>query len=216
MKRIFGLILALSILVLTVTAFVSCTEEEQIDFYGIIAASKPTKTTTYTVYTTADGESFSGEYVMQREGSNFIFDYEYERLRTVEEAVLEETDERIKVVSGVVYYRNGEYSTDGEAYRSSVPTVDAAKLNLKAEYLKDIVFSDSDRQLSASMTAENAVNVLGTDLAAEGDISITVITDGTYAREIMINYTTQSGATASIRTSYSYSPITLEFPSDAK
>jgi hypothetical protein len=72
--------------------------------------------------------------------------------------------------------------------------------------------SKDGRTLTALVTPENAAAVFGTDLATSGDVTLKLISNGTYITGLNVTYSTVEGAMVEINTSYSYNVITLEFP----
>ena len=74
------------------------------------------------------------------------------------------------------------------------------------------MLSEDGNSLTAEITPANATAVLGTDLAAEGNIAITATANGTYLTGITLSCTTKEGATVRIETSYSYNVLELVFP----
>lgn len=211
MKKSLCLIIALTLCLGCVMCLASCSEEPVRDIYAIAADLNPTRTTTFVEYTTKDGEKLNGEYVLEVEGGDSIFTYTYERFRTADEAIADGSSEPIKTIEGAVYCKDGKYSSDGVVWGSSpVPT--EIKFNLDKSKLSDINLSADGRTLTAVLTKEAAVDVLGTDLSAEDYLILTVTSNGTYLTGVTVICTTESGAEVTVRTSYSYNKITLEFP----
>ena len=212
MKKIISLILVCLSVFGCAGALASCTGNNTPEIYSIASSVSATRTVTYVEYTTASGEELNGEYIMDVEGNNSIFTYKYDRYRTTEEALTEGTADRIKHVEGALYYKDGKYSVNGEAWDAANPVAIEIKLNLDEELLNNTYVSKDGRTLTATLSPENAAKVLGTDLNAEGDISIEVLTNGTYLTSVNVFCNTVSGAEVVIRTSYSYNRIELDFP----
>ena len=210
MRKILSLVLALALIVSLALTVASC--KKTVSIYDIFDASTPTKATSVVTYTDSNG-AFEGVYVITSSGEDFIFDYSYQRLRTFDEALAEGNSETIKTVSGKLYYVGGTAVTVGDEFDSFVPAFDSAKLNLKEAFLSGVSYSDDGKALTATLSGANIAKVLGVDPLSEGDVSISVATDGTYARRFDVSYTTKSGATVLIKTSYSYNPVTVELPS---
>ena len=213
MKKTISVILALSLVLVCVFALGACKKNETA-IWGLAASASPTKTVTIVEYVTADGEQLNGQYTMQVEGDDSIFDFSYERFRTVADGYNDESYDRIKSVSGTVYYKDGLFSEDGDSWETGVPTALDLRFDLKEEYLTNVSIDETDTVLTAEITPDNVAKVLGTDLSASGNVSITVETNGASLTRVYISCTTDTGATLSIRTSYTYNPITLTFPSD--
>lgn len=177
-------------------------------------AADPTKITTLTEYKTSE-ETLNGRYVMEIEGGNSIFTYEYQRRAKVEEM---NEDGPIKTEAGTVYAKDGKYSTDGETWESQAPAASMPlTFAMTEECLQGATISEDGRTLTLTLTgAENITRVLGASVAesAKGAVSITVTTNGTHLTGVVISYAT-SGAEVNVETSYSYNNITLEFPGEA-
>ena len=215
MKRIISLILALSCIFALATSLVSCGGTTSArDIYAVARESEPTKIVTDVYYQDDNKQKLNGHYVMQIEGNNSIFEYEYNRYRTIEEGVTDGSYDRIKTVSGVVYFKDGKYSTDGEAWDSEAVTALDIKFDLKAEYLTGATVSADGTVLTATVTPENAKKVIGTDLSVgeNENVYIEVKTNGTNLTFITLTCNTAAGASLKIITSYSYNKLTLEFP----
>ena len=133
-------------------------------------------------------------------------------MRTTEEAKADGTDELVKKIDGILYYKNGKSMTEGSEFDSSLPAINLASFALRADKLDGISISEDGFVLTATVKAANAEDIFGVALATSGDISLRVETDATYARRISVSYTTASGAEVTIETSYQYAPVKLEFP----
>lgn len=173
------------------------------DVYDIAAESKPTKVTTEVNYVTADGDTLNGFYVTTVDGNDTQFEYEYQRLYTPAESVAEGTNDRIKNVSGVIYYRDGVYSGDQGEWKPGVGTALELKLNISEKLLKDIELNEDGTVLTAKLTPENAIQVIGTDIRAVEDIDLTVETNGVNLTMVTIHCYTQYGE-MTVRTSFTY------------
>lgn len=180
------------------------------DVYDIAESSKPTKITTEVSYSTMEGDSLSGFYVTKVDGNDTVFEYTYDRLYTPAESIADGTNERIKTVEGVIYYRDGVYYGDEEEWKPGTGTAMDLQFNLKKRLLKDIELNEDETVLTAKITPENAVEVLGTDLKAIDDIDIVVETNGVNLTMVTVSCDTQLGS-VTIRTSYTYNAQDL-FP----
>lgn len=219
MKKTLSLLLALALMLACVLTLVSCKDEEEApgpDIYALAASCNPTKTVTLVDYVTADGTTLSGDYIMEVEGNNSIFTFSYERLRTVEDGAVDGSHERVKTVEGTIYYKDGKFSTDGDTWESEAPSPSSVKFDLKAEYLTSVNINENGTALTAELTPENAVNVLGTNLGAKGNLKITVETNGVSLSRVIITCTTVDGASVTVNTTYTYNSISLTFPGDAE
>ena len=213
MKRIFGLILVLALAVSCVFAFASCKKEEAStkSIYDLVASAAPTKTVTLTDFVKGN-VTYQGEFIMSVEGNNSIFEFSYERPRTIPEGAIEETSNPIKTVEGVIYFKDGKFSEDGDQWTAEAPSTTIFSFDLKAEYLTGATTSDDGNTLTAEMTPENAVKVLGTDLQPQGNVKITVKTNGVSLSKVVLQYVTADGASVTIDTSYTYNNVVLVFP----
>ena len=176
----------------------------------IAASAKPTKITTVSAYVINDTEVYNGFYTMTVEGNDSIFDFSYERRATV----AEQADGMKVTVEGVVYYKDGLYSRDGEEWDSEAPSAIELDFNLDAALLDTYTVATNGNSLTATVTGENIKKVLGSQLGVDGAVTVTVITNGTYLSRIEVEYKTAGGATVSVDTTYTYDQITLEFPGE--
>ncbi|MBR5449171.1 MAG: hypothetical protein IKV43_04195 [Clostridia bacterium] len=213
MKRILGLILVLALAVSCVFAFASCKKDTATtkSVYDLVASANPTKTVTLTDYVKG-GVTYEGEFIMSVEGNNSIFEFSYERPRTVAEGAEEGTTNPIKTVDGVIYFKDGKFSEDGDKWTAEAPSTTLFSFDLKAEYLTGASITDDGKTLTAEMTPENAIKVLGTDLKPQGNVKITVKTNGVSLSKVVLQYVTADGASVTIDTSYTYNNVVLTFP----
>lgn len=218
MKKFISLLLTLVLAFSCFAVLTACKggEDEPADdsakICDTVKTSSPTKIVTVVTYTDAKGEDLGGKYTTMIQGEDSIFEYEYRRYRTPEEGVADGSTEPIKTLTGKIYYKDHTYSAEGDQWDASTAVSADIKLDLQLEYLTSPTVSEDGTTLTATLTSENATKVLGTDLAAQGEISITVVTNGTNLTGIVLSCTTKTGAEVIVRTSYSYNPIELEFP----
>ena len=216
MKRILGLILVLALALSCVFVFAACKKDDAEPtntktIYDLVASANPTKTVTLTDYVKGE-TTYEGEFIMSVEGNNSIFEFSYERPRTVEEGVTDETYDPVKTVEGVIYFKDGKFSEDGDKWTAEAPATTLFTFDLKAEYLTGAAITNDGKTLTAEMTAENAIKVLGTDLKPQGTVKLTVESNGVSLTKVVLEYTTVDGASVVINTSYTYNNITLVFP----
>lgn len=174
----------------------------------IVSESKPATVTTLISY---DGEDLlEGSYITKTDGTNSVFEYEYERYATIPEM----SEGRIKTVKGKVYYRDGQVSTtEGETWVSSdINQIVDFNLRIEENNFETYELSSDGKTLNGTLKPENSERVLGSAIAANGNIAVEIITNGFYLYYINISYTSANGATVSINTSYDYSPVTIEIP----
>ena len=205
MKRIVSLFLVL-VLALGSLCLSACKDEA--DIFDITKSSKPTKIITEVYY--KGNDSLNGRYEMTIEGGNSIFNYSYQRYSTLEEGL--DGHGRIRTLEGVVYFKDGKTSVDGDNWDSAAVTAVNINFDLRADYLTDATYTDDGNVVTATLTKENAKLALGTDLAAKESVSIEIKTNGTHLTFITLECETVSGANMKIVTSYSYNKISLEFP----
>ncbi len=173
--------------------------------------SKPTKVTTDVNYVTTAGDTLTGHYVTTTDGTNAIFEYYYERLATPAESLESDNYDRIISIEGVINYKDGRYySGDGEAWKPGTGTAFELKFNIDAEALKDVVLSEDATSFEAKVSREDLKSLIGTDINASGDATISVTTNGVNLTGIVISCSTTNGEIV-IRNSYTYNPQDL-FP----
>lgn len=215
MKKLLAVLLLLTVLV----CGSSCKRTPSISVgkptvYEIAASSKPTKVTTEVSYVTNAGDNLSGYYVTTVDGNDTVFEYTYDRLYTPAESIEDGTNDRIKTVKGVIYYHDGVYSGDQEEWKPGTGTALDLTLNIKKSNLKDISFNEDKTILTAKISPDKAVDVLGTNLNATTDIDLVVETNGVNLTMVTISCNTANGA-MTIRTSYTYNVQDL-FPEEAE
>ena len=207
MKKIICLLLAL----VCMFAVVSCGEGTvNAPIATIVSGNAPTKVTTLVSYVGA--KTLSGKFVntIDTANSKSVLEYEFDRYATVAEANAEGS---IKTITGKLYCKDGKVSsTEGGEFVDTVVTQAANfKLNLDERNFTTFVFTEDGNSVNATLAPENSASVLGTSVAANGDISISVVTNGKYLNRITIRYLSVDGASVSVDTSYTYTPVTLEF-----
>jgi hypothetical protein len=174
----------------------------------IIAGSKPATVTTHIAY---QGEDLlEGHYVTKTDGTNSVFEYEYQRYSTITEM----NKDRIKTVTGKIYYKNGLVSTtEGETWVSSeINQIVEFNLRIDEANFETYKLSKDGKTVTATLKSENSERVLGSELKSEGDINVEIITNGHYLYYVNVSYTSANGAAVTINTSYDYTPITVEIP----
>jgi uncharacterized lipoprotein YehR (DUF1307 family) len=200
MKKIICLLLA----VICVVGLVSCGEKAPVD--EIIEKSDPTKITTMVSYIGED--TLNGTYVNEIDGNKSKFTYEFERRALVSEM----NDGKIKTVSGAIYYKDGKISkNEGDSWEEVATGAGNYKLNLAKENFKSYEYTEDGNSVNAVLAEDKAQDVLGVAIDTDGDITVKITTNGTYLYGVDISYTSADGASVTIRTSYTYSPVTLDF-----
>ena len=201
MKKIICLLLALT----CVFTLFSCKKDKDLEkFVELVEASKPTKITTLTYYTVS-GTVYKGNYETVFDGENFEMNYSYERKKSVSEGSASDTDNKV-VESGVVYYKDGKYSEDGETWGAAPVDVNSITfvLDLSQDNLGEYTLSEDGYTLSTTVDAQTAAKVLGITINANDQgVKITVKTNGKYLTGVSVSYATAT-ATVSVDTSYTY------------
>ena len=214
MKKFVILLLVFSLLGLTSCGLlqkVGIGEPSEADVIAEIAnKSNPTKVTTKVDYLTNAGDKLEGWYETTTDGTNAIFVYEYDRLATPAESIESGNSDRIITSKGVINFNNGVYFGDEEEWKPGSGTAFDLKFNIDLDLLKDVVVNEDGNVLEAKVSAENLTAVIGTNLNALGDASITVSTNGANLTDITVTCTTANG-NITIRTSYTYNQQVL-FP----
>ena len=161
---------------------------------------------------TNSGDSLTGYYVTATDGTNVIFDFEYERLATPADSIAAGNFDRILPIEGTVYYKDGVYYGDVEKWKPGTGTAFDLKFNVDEELFKDVVLNEDATKLTAKISAENLKAFIGTDLNATGDATVTLETNGYNLTILEVACSTANGQ-LSIRTSYTYNVQDL-FPED--
>ena len=217
MKKFVLLILVLSLLVLPGCKLINKGngKDQGPDASGVFEIaqrSAPTKIITEVSYVTAAGDSLSGWYVTTTDGTNAIFEYYYERLATPEESIASGDFSRIVAAEGVVYYKDGAYYGDEEEWRPGTGTAFDLKFDVKESLFSDVVVNDVGTEISGKVSKENLKVLIGTDLNATGDATVTLTTNGYNLTMFTVACPTANGQ-LSIRTSYTYNVQEL-FPEE--
>lgn len=214
MKKFVIMLLVISILGLTSCGLlqkVGIGAPSEADLICEIAnQSNPTKVATEVNYLTSAGDKLIGYYETTTDGTNAIFKYYYERLATPAESVESGNSDRILSFEGTINFKDGVYFGDEEEWKPGAGTAFDLKFNIDTELLKDVVVNEDGIILEAKVSPENLPAVIGTNLNAVGDATITVTTNGVNLTAITVTCTTASG-TVTIRSSYTYNQQVL-FP----
>ena len=214
MKKFVILLLVFAILGLTSCGLlekIGIIKDDASDICEIANKSRPTKITTDVSLVTTAGDSLAGYYVTTTDGSNVIFEYYYEKLATPAESVAIGSTDRIIKTEGVINYKDGSYySGDNDKWIPGTGTAFDLKFHVDESVLRDVVFSEDKMSFEAKVSAEDLVKVIGTDLDAKGDATLSVETNGVNLTMLSVVCETGNG-TVSVRTSYTYNPQEL-FP----
>ena len=213
MKKFVIVLLVLSLLCLNSCGLFN-KEDDQPSAVEIICEtandSSPTKITTEVNYVTNSGDPLKGYYVTTTDGTNAIFEYYYERLATPAESIESGNSDRIISFEGIINFKDGTYFGDEEEWKPGTGTAFDLKFDMDAEILCDAVVNEDGNILDATVSAEELVSLIGTDLNAIGDATISLTTNGVNLTAVTVSCATANG-TITIRTSYTYNQQEL-FP----
>ena len=176
----------------------------------IINNAKPTRVITHVSYT-LDGETLKGRYTTQYDRANNKgkFDFSYERRAVPGESM---SLGSIETIEGTVYSNNGEFSYDECAtWQGGGVGYLEYSLDITESKLATYEVSEDGNSLTATVAKENAKRVFGVDISSEGDINLSVVTSGADLYNVTISYTTTTGASVVIETSYESLIINLDF-----
>lgn len=210
MKKLVILLLVFSLLGLTSCGLFQKEPSAEEIICEVASQSTPTKVATEVTYLTNAGDKLDGYYETVTDGTNAIFSYYYERLATPAESIESGNSDRILSFEGVINFKDGSYFGDEEEWRPGAGTAFDLKFNFDLDLMKDVVVNEDGNALEAKISAEDLPAVLGTDLHAVGDATITITTNSVNLTAITVTCNTASG-TLTIRTSYTYNQQQL-FP----
>ena len=181
------------------------TNVEQTDVARICETAKksnPTRVVTDVTYLTNAGDSLTGYYRTTTDGTNVVFEYYYEKIATLEESLATGNNERIVPVEGVIYYKDGSYSTgDGENWRPGTGTAFDLKLNFDQNLFKNAKVSGD--VLTVKLSAAELAAFIGTDLNAVGEAAAEITIIGENLTYVQVTCTTDNGK-LTIKNSYTY------------
>lgn len=220
MKKIVLMILVLSILCLSGCKFFKKDKEdsdtpndttdvvEESDVSKLCEIAKnstPTRIATDVSYLTNAGDNLSGYYRTTTDGTNVVFEYYYEKIATPAESLATGDSRRIVPVEGVIYYKDGAYSSgDGENWRPGTGTAFDLKLNFDKELFKNAEVGPDGKTLSVKFNSAELSSFVGTDLNANGDVTVTLTFVGQNLTNVSISCSTDNG-NLKIENSYTYS-----------
>lgn len=172
--------------------------------------SKSTKITTEVTFTTNSGDKLQGYYVTTTDGESVIFEYYFERFATPAESLESGLDDRIVSFEGVINYHDGVYFGDEEDWTPGSGTAFDLVFNVDPALLKDIVVNEDGNVLDAKVTSEKLALLIGTNLNAVGDATVSISTNSVNLTAFVVNCATANG-TITVRSSFTYNPQEL-FP----
>ena len=182
----------------------------------IVNESSATEIVTKVDYVPVDDEALTGIYTtsVDRASGKSKFHFEYSRYAKVEEL----HSGYIKTVIGTVWYdANGDVSHDeGETWEPNTVTAYLPySLDISEARFASFTISEDGTDMTAEVTAAESKRAFGIEIAAEGNISLEVVTDGTYLYEVTITYTAKdTGALVQVTTSYDYGKVEFDFGID--
>lgn len=173
----------------------------------IAKKSIPTRIVTDVTYLTNAGDSLSGYYRTTTDGTNVIFEYYYEKIATPAESLATGDTRRIVPVEGVIYYKDGSYSSgDGENWRPGTGTAFDLKLNFDKTLFKNATVSQDT--LTVKFSAAELAAFIGTDLNAVGEATVEITVVGQNLTNVKVTCSTDNGK-LTINNSYTYNPQDL-------
>ena len=183
------------------------TPEEYIT--SAVASSSPTKITSNVNYKDG-GTTYGGRFELLIEGNNSILNYTYSRPAEIEDM----HDSILMELEGTVYHKDGKYTVKGDEYDGNFTGATGFTLNLVKENFKsyNVVQNDNGSYtLTAVVTGDKVDTVFGCDLMEQGDVTVVITANTQYLETIKVTYKTASGASVSVDSTYTYTPVTLNF-----
>lgn len=200
---------------------ISCTPTEEApatDLFDLFDEERvPATITTMVSYNYTDAAnasnnvSLSGYYKTETRWEKSIFTYSYERLATIEE---QNANGTVKKINGTIYRNGNQVSSTGDAFEDGSALPGASfSFDLKAENLDSYTVNADGKSYTAKVSGENIKKALGVALSANADgVTVTVTSNGSVVTGVTLAYTTTSGASLFIATSYTYNPVELNWP----
>ncbi len=191
MKKIIALLIVLA----SLTALVSCAKNEVDTVGDRFNASKPTKTVVYTAQQFGDTR-LEGEYILTtgyiKGAVASVYEATYDYMPSVEDGSgevvkkpVETEHELLEYLEGYGVRENGgAWDKEGENFVSDVGPV---SLNLSSKYIKTFTYENG--KLRCVVAAKNTAEVLGQEADLPVDISIEVTDDGASITWVKISYT---------------------------
>ena len=212
MKKLVSILLLVG---LCLSSLVACRDSDGFDVFNAFNEEYvPTtiKTVVDYVYTEPDRttRNLIGNYETHIEGDKSVFTFSYQRMATVEEMV---EGSRFVTVAGTIYKNGSQVSADGDAWEdaTALPGADFS-INIKKDYFASHTLSEDGNTLSGVVKPDKIADVFGVAISADGDVTLTVHGNGELVTGIEVSYKAKSGATVTIRTSYTYAPVTVTMP----
>ena len=211
MKKILCVLLAMLCLF-------SCTackngKKSKNHFFGDLGDNTATHIKTVVDYTfkdsTGKSNTFTGNYSTKINGEDSITEFSYERYADIGD---EDSVNGVKTVTGKIFKKDGKITTSGGSIGKNEATDGFnLKLNLSEDSLDEYTLSEDKTTMTATVSGENIAKALGVALKTTGGVSLKLTGDGTNILTMDVSYTTETGATVLIRTTFAYGEIALDF-----
>lgn len=211
MKKTVSILL---ILVLCLGAMTSCsifpTQQGKFDpFNAFNSDLTPSTIKTVVDYVFVDSDNktqnLQGTYETVIDGDKSEMTFSYQRLAKIEEML---TDGRIVTVSGTIYKDGDRVSTDGDTWEDGAALPGSNfKLKLEKEYFSSYSVSEDQSVMNGVLAPGKVAAALGVELQANGDVRLKVTGNGELVTGMEVSYTSNTGASVWIRTSYTYGAV---------
>lgn len=176
-----------------------------------VSSSNPTQIVTKVDYIVKGQDTITSSYVTEKDSKTGVekFTFHTKRLATVEEM----SPTSVKEINGTVW-KNADgsvKSSEGDEWsKADAVGYLSEELIITTSAFKSYDLSDDGNDLKAVIEAKDSVRVFGADIQAAGDITLEVDTNGVYLYKVTVTYTTASGATVVVTTSYDYGVVTIK------
>ncbi|MBE6634965.1 MAG: hypothetical protein E7617_02020 [Ruminococcaceae bacterium] len=177
----------------------------------IIAESQPTRIVSHSDYQITGGKLLKGIYTTQvdRVSGKSQFDFSY--VKRADVADMNPAGSYVSVEGTVCYNADGSVSSEiGDAWLSSGTGYLPYSLSIAEVRFESYTVSEDKNTLTAEITSAESRRVFGVQIESEGNITLTIETDGTYLHYVTVSYATEN-ATVTVKTSYDYGLVTLDF-----
>ncbi len=211
MKKIISLLLVLC----AVFALASCTSKRVTEINDIVNNSDPTKVVTKVDYVYGD-TTLKSSYITEKDikDGEQRFEYSYQKMAVPGE---DDPSSPIKTVYGTVYQDAAGVVTGDTFTADDAPGYLIYNFNLNSKRFNEVNVSRDLKTFEALIPAAEAIRVFGTDISAEGDITLKITTNGEYLYSVYVTYIASgTGATVVINTSYDYTDIAIDLTSESE
>lgn len=217
MKKLLCLLLAMVCMV----SCVSCFGKDKDDdgdktaatvetIAGIINSSNPTQITTKVEYIVEGEETLVSSYNTERDEAKGIYAFSFtcRRKASIEELLPDD----VKTATGTVWYNADgsiKASNGDEWSKEDAVGYLPEMININTASFKSYTIKNDGADLSGKIDAKDAKKVFGAEIGAASDITVDIDTNGTYLYTMSVEYTTSTGATVKITTSYDYAAVSI-------